>query len=339
MNQSVKRSTHLTNALRALIIQKVEDAGESISKVSADLLVNRTTINAILKIYRTTGRIEKATGRGHPVNKISTEIGEFIEKHVETNPGITLDMIKSKCLNEWNLSLSIPTIRLYLRALKVTLKRSRIILDRVNDPIRLELRNKFATDFLTKASMDDRKNVFVDESGFNLHMRRNYGRSKRGSRVNFTVPTVRGRNVSFLSAINGIGVIHFKIFVSGCKSNQFSEFVKELDDILIRDHNISDGCIYMDNCSIHRSKESREAMDNLVNKTAYMSPYSYMLNPIEFSFSKIKNIVRQNLGLADTDLNVLIPMASAKITPQDCKGWYRLIRRHCALAMQNHQFK
>ena len=87
--------------------------------------------------------------------------------------------------------------------------------------------------------------LFVEESGFNLHMQRNYGRSKRGSRVNFTVPTVRGMNVTFLSAINEIGVIYFKIFVSGCKCNQFSEFVKELDDIFIRDHNISDGCIYI----------------------------------------------------------------------------------------------
>ena len=74
MNQSVKRSTHLTNALRVLIIQKVEDAGESISKVFEDLLVNRTTIKAILKIYRTTGRIEKATVRGHPVNKIMQDL-------------------------------------------------------------------------------------------------------------------------------------------------------------------------------------------------------------------------------------------------------------------------
>lgn len=335
-NETVNK--HLTNQLRRLVIQKVECEGESVSKVAADLRIKRTTVNAILKVYRSTGRSDASTSRGCPKRKISDEEGAFIEACVEFNPGITLAEIKDKCVNERGLSVSLSTIWSFLKTLAITLKRSGVLLDRVNDQERLELRRIFANNFLTSASMEDRKNVFIDESGFNLHMRRNYGRSKKGTRVRFVVPTVRGRNLTLLSAISGVGIVHYKLFIGGCKSEQFSAFLKELDEKLVQD-GISDGCIYMDNASAHKSGESRAAMGELTNNCAYMSPYSYMLNPIEFCFSKIKSIVRSLLGISDVDLCVLTSSAISRITREDCEGWYRLIRRNCALAIQNHRFE
>jgi hypothetical protein len=47
-----------------------------------------------------------------------------------------------------------------------------------------------------------------------------------------------------------------------------------------------DGCIYMDNASIHRSITTTSTILNLVNRVKYILPYSYMLNPIENSFVK-----------------------------------------------------
>jgi hypothetical protein len=72
----------------------------------------------------------------------------------------------------------------------------------------------------------------VDECGFNLHLRRNYGRNVSGSRVSLVVPTIRGRNVTLLSAINGNGIFYFKIFEGCCTGSIFSTFLQELDRIL-----------------------------------------------------------------------------------------------------------
>jgi len=63
------------------------------------------------------------------------------------------------------------------------------------------------------------------------------------------------------------------------------------------------------------------------------------LNPIQFSFSKIKTKVRSFHGQRETDLIQLIHTAIALVTPDDCQGWYRLIRRNCAFAMQDHTFQ
>src|SRR3984893_3855882 len=48
--------------------------------------------------------------------------------------------------------------------------------------------------------------VFIDESGFNLHIQRNFGRSLKGTPTRGTVPTGRGVTVSILGAISEAGV-------------------------------------------------------------------------------------------------------------------------------------
>lgn len=54
----------------------------------------------------------------------------------------------------------------------------------------------------------------------------------------------------------------------------------------------------------------------------FLPPYSPFLNPIEFSFSKIKNVVR---GREIRDTNELISGISggiSAISEQDLRGWY-----------------
>lgn len=235
--------------------------------------------------------------------------------------------------------ISTATIRRHLMELKITLKRTSLILDRVNDQNRLEQRRDFATFFLTNCSVDDRNNVFIDESGFNLHMRRNYGRSSSGKRATIIVPTIRGKNITLLSALNSEGIIHYQTFTGSCNSEIFSDFIKELDKIMVETHNITKGYIFMDNARPHTSRASAAVMATLTNSTKFLSPYSYMINPIEFSFSKVKFCIRKWLGEMSADLNHLIPCAISEITGEDCLGWYRLIRRNCALAMQMHHFQ
>ena len=156
----------------------------------------------------------------------------YIERKIEFDPTITLKELKLGLRTDIGTDLSIESIRKIILRLKITLKRTGLVLNRVNDPERICLRKEFATEFLTLAPIDDRRNVFVDESGFNLHMRRNYGRNYVGRRVAVRVPTVRGRNITLLSAMNSTGVIHYKIFVGSCTSEIFAAFIIELDEIM-----------------------------------------------------------------------------------------------------------
>lgn len=63
------------------------------------------------------------------------------------------------------------------------------------------IRKEYAKDFQETSPINDYKKVFVDESGFNLPMRINQGRSRRGCSVGSIVPTIRGQSVTWLAAI------------------------------------------------------------------------------------------------------------------------------------------
>lgn len=336
--QNTRRRNSIYNVMRSLIIDKAINRGETLTSIAQQLQINRTTVNAIVKKFRMTGDQSRSLIKGHPPQKINEEMGGRIERVVETSPEITLLGIKLHMLKEYNFELSVSAIHVYLSRLKITLKRMGLVLDRVNDPVRLELRRSFAGEFSTSSEMDDQKNIFVDECGFNLHLRRNYGWSRTGNRVSSVVPTIRGRNTTLLCAINKFGVVHYKIFSGGCNGEIFSNFIRKLDEILRTRHNIYDGTIFMDNASAHRSSPATSAMTEIINNVRFISPYSYMLNPIEFCFGKVKMDVRSSLVDQDLNLESVISSALTRIRQSDCEGFYRLIRRNCALAMQGHVF-
>ena len=322
---------------RQLIVERVVNDGDSTTTVANDLRLKRSTVAMIVKTYRDTGRIFRSSERGKRGTKVTPDLEAFLEITMEREPGITLSRLKTKCIQELNINVAISS--LYKANLKITLKRSSIILDRVNDPERRQLRREYATDFLLNHSADIRKNVFVDESGFNLHMRRNYGRSHRGTRVNFTVPTIRGRNVTLLAAISAVKIVHYKIFVGSCTSEIFRSFLAELDLIMVEQLGITDGCIFMDNARAHTANATQSTMALLTNNTKFLSPYSYMLNPIESAFGKIKTSIRRLLVGQDETLTNLIILALSEVISEDCAGWYRYIERNCILASQGHAFE
>ncbi|CEP09902.1 hypothetical protein [Parasitella parasitica] len=56
--------------------------------------------------------------------------------------------------------------------------------------------------------MDDATNcVFVDEAGFNMHLRGNFGRSIKGTPAKQVVPSNRGVSIFIIGAICELGVI------------------------------------------------------------------------------------------------------------------------------------
>ena len=57
------------------------------------------------------------------------------------------------------------------------------------------------------------KSVFVDESGFNLHLRRLKGWAKAGVVPKTTIPTNRGSNISVIGVICHLGILSMSVRV------------------------------------------------------------------------------------------------------------------------------
>ena len=107
-----------------------------------------------------------------------------------------------KIIEFTNVSLSTTSILNALKVLRITLKNATINVDRMNCISTIEKRQQYAINFSQNAPETREKIVFIDESGFNCHLRRTKGRSKINIPAHIILPTVRGRNVKLIAAMN-----------------------------------------------------------------------------------------------------------------------------------------
>ncbi|EIE78266.1 hypothetical protein RO3G_02970 [Rhizopus delemar RA 99-880] len=90
----------------------------------------------------------------------------------------------------------------------LTLEKLEAIVSSRNTLGNLQIRRDRVLEWKSDENMNWHKNcVFIDEAGFNMHIRRNFGRSKRGMPAKAVIPANRGITVSIIGAICEKGVI------------------------------------------------------------------------------------------------------------------------------------
>ncbi|KAI5151647.1 hypothetical protein ENBRE01_2283 [Enteropsectra breve] len=100
----------------------------------------------------------------------------------------------------------------------------------------------------------------------------------------------------------------------------------------------------MDNAKIHKVESVRNLIESAGHRLEFLSPYSYMLNPVENIFSKIKSLVRTQLALRyntdnDIELQKLIDIAVSAITEEDCISYIMHMMHNIALAIEKFTFE
>ena len=120
--------------------------------------------------------------------------------------------------------------------------------------------------------------VYVDETDFNLWIKRTYGKARVGERVNRRVGGQRGRNVTVIAAISDrVGVLYHEIHCTSVTNDCFNGFVRTLEQFLIGRNAV----IILDNASVHN--QMADIYPELTFK--YLPPDSPFLNPNELFFS------------------------------------------------------
>ena len=116
-----------------------------------------------------------------------------------------------------DLKRSRSTVCRALKKMNWTRKRlKRIPVDR-NSSLNINRRAEYSIDLSTIA---DENLVFIDESGFNLHLSSFYGYAPTGLTPTLNVPSNNGRNLSLIAAINVSGMICGQIIVGAYNSEQ-----------------------------------------------------------------------------------------------------------------------
>lgn len=321
-----------TNDKRQNLITMFIKEGITIKDASNILKIKYSTGRSIVRSFRLNGSSDLKSKGGSNKRVLSEEVSDKIENMISENQGLSLKEMKNMLERDiWPpFKISLSSIDRCLNSLCITLKKTHRVLDIVNSPEKVNQRKEYSLWFNNNFSMDYSKVIFVDESSFNLHLQRSYGRSRIGERANVTIPAVRGRSVSLISSINSTRICFSKVISESTVNGEvFATYLSELCDYLKNTLNMQEACIILDNARVHRPQDLARITEEYGFEFNFLSPYSYMLNPIENAFSKIKNNLRSKLRQGEQgSLQEMVISSVETVNSEDCSGYFRYMARN-----------
>lgn len=168
--------------------------------------------------------------------------------------------------------------------------------------------------------------MFVDESGCNIAMAREYARAPRGDRAHGAKPARWGNNVSLVGALGLDGLRTLMTLEGAVDGEAFVGFVQHFLVPKLRPGDV----VWMDNLSVHKIQGVQEAIEGVGATLRYLPPYSPDLNPIERCWSKLKALLRSAAARTREALDAAIVAAMAAITARDAAGWFSHAGYRCA---------
>ncbi|CAG8835550.1 16683_t:CDS:1, partial [Cetraspora pellucida] len=216
--------------------------------------------------------------------------------------------------------ISNDTVRKYVNKIGFTLKRLVIIPHKHNTSNTILDRKRYVEKIHQKVIDMLEDAIYINETGFNLHLSSSRGRSLRGQPAVQVVETQRGKNITVIAAINKNGVLNYTAYLGSANADTFAEFIQEL--IFLVPTNKKKFLI-MDNAVIHHAYIVKDIVEDSSHEIFYLPPYSPFLNPIESTFSKVKDLVARNKIRDHETILSRIANAFDAVFEEDCLGWIR----------------
>jgi len=168
--------------------------------------------------------------------------------------------------------------------------------------------------------------VFLDESGVTTEMTRRYGRGPRSERVREAVPAGHWRTLTVLAALTTEGVLASMSIESPTDGDVFLAFVEQVLGPRLEPGHV----VILDNLGAHKVDGVRQFIENRGASLLYLPPYSPDFNPIELTWSKLKQLLRAAKARLVEQLEPALARAIAAITPADAQAFFH----HCGYRIQ-----
>ncbi|KAI9326006.1 hypothetical protein BD770DRAFT_302678, partial [Pilaira anomala] len=153
---------------------------------------------------------EKKLRHGHS-KKLNSHHTDFLCEFYVKNAAAVLWQARDALLSAFNNIESISLSSLHDHLVKhasLTLKKLEPVISSRTSQETLEKRRKTVLEWTKDENMDWSKNcVFIDEAGFNMNIRRNFGRPKIGTPAKQILPANRGITIAIIGAICEKGII------------------------------------------------------------------------------------------------------------------------------------
>jgi transposase len=318
-----KNNAKLRDDQREQIVSLWVNHDQSAREIRATLLhrVSLAAVYGVIKAFKKRGHCQMIPPKVSSNRAFPQEVKEFFVKAQEEKPDATLKDLRYAYFYESGDFVSTTTISRYLKDEDFTTKKLYIEPAPRNTPELILERCIYSQEMI---SYEEGQLIFIDESGFNLWMRRGRGRAKKGKRVIVRVPKSKGANITVIGAISPrYGLLHSEVRLGSTSGDVFATFIQDLlkqPRLQVATH-----IIVMDNASIHKTEAVRAAFTEarVAQSQRYLPAYSPQLNPIEECWSKVQKYVVSHRQETTPLLMDVVRDALKTVTPADCAGWYR----------------
>jgi isftu1 transposase len=130
--------------------------------------------------------------------------------------------------------------------------------------------------------------VYLDESGIDRFLHREYGRSPRGDQVICEVNGNKYQRVSMIAAQCKKAILAPFVFTGTTNATVFNAWLKDQLVPQLRAGQV----VIMDNYCIHKTKETQQIIEAAGCRILFLPPYSPDFNPIEHTWAIIKSRIR-----------------------------------------------
>jgi isftu1 transposase len=134
--------------------------------------------------------------------------------------------------------------------------------------------------------------IYLDESGFDLNMKKEYGWKIKGQRLNDNRSGNRkNKRITVISAYSNQTkeLIAPMYFEGNTDTEIFNQWIEEF---LIPELKPNQTVI-LDNAAFHKSPRTRDLIESANCQLLYLPPYSPDFNPIEQKWGHVKNTVKK----------------------------------------------
>lgn len=108
---------------------------------------------------------------------------------------------------------------------------------------------------------------------------------------------------------------------------------------VLRNKNMCDVILIMDNVSFHKTDEVKELITLSGFEYMFLPPYSPFLNPIENMFSKWKEHVRRGNPENEQNLMQLIEDGACLVSNEDTDGYFRNMLSYIPRCLNREEIK
>jgi transposase len=166
--------------------------------------------------------------------------------------------------------------------------------------------------------LDPARLVFIDETAATTKMVRLRGRCPRGKRLIGHAPHGHWKTITFVAGLRNDGMVAPFVIDGPMDGPTFVSYVAQCLAPTLDRHDT----VIMDNLSAHKVQGVRKAIEAVGAKLRYLPQYSPDFNPIELSFSKVKEHLRKAAERTVEGLYRRIGLIVPSFTPQECANYF-----------------